>query len=220
MTTRDQFEARLLASLDDIVAGYEDAYRSDNPNGLWESWAESEKYRLRSCIQRWVGYVPPVFRSADLAKLGPEQHGDALRGYLTGTTRNLMLAGPIGTGKSFAAWAVANEAAARGWRPRAWSTPRLLLDMRPEGDPQAFTNACLADLLILDDLGAARPTDWATEQIYSIAEERCNQQLRTIVTTNSTFDQLTAIWGAPTMDRLRHAGTSLVFKGDSRRGPV
>lgn len=223
MTTRTQLVTRMCAQAAHVIDGYRDEFLRDNssaadPEGLWDGWREGENRRRATAITDWAASVPPLWYAADLDRLSDTQQPEKIRGYLTGDLRNLILAGPVGTGKSFAAWAIAHQAVTHGMRPKGWSTPRLLLDMRPDGDRTAFDRACMADLLILDDLGAARPTDWATEQIYSIAEARTNHQLRTVITTNSSWDELVAIWGAPTMDRFRDRATSVALRGDSRRG--
>jgi len=227
VTTTEQARAitRLASVADRRVGEHEQEFLTANADwadaaDLWRDWREHEQDRRRRAITRWVESVPPLFLAADLADLDDQQHPDALRAWLSGPARNLMLAGPVGTGKSYAAWAIAHHAAASGLLPMVRSVPRLLLEMRPDGDPGAFDRACFAELLVLDDLGAARPTDWSLERIYSIAEHRTNHRLRTVVTTNCTFDQLAALWGAPTMDRLRDGATIIELTGRSRREPA
>jgi DNA replication protein DnaC len=169
-------------------------------------------------VDSWIERVPPLFMAADLTRLEARQHGAQIRDWVGTGSRNLLLAGPVGTGKSYAAWAIAHDMVARGNLVVFKTVPRLLLDMRPDNDPDAFQRACEADVLVLDDLAAARPTEWATEQMYSIAEERASFMRRTIVTTNASFEQLQALWGSPTMDRLRDSSLDLVLNGASRRG--
>lgn len=47
-----------------------------------------------------------------------------------------------------------------------------------------------ADLLVLDDLGSDRPTDWVLETIFEIVEARYERELPTLITTNLTAVQL------------------------------
>lgn len=215
---------RIAAVADQLVGDHEQEFlaanTADGAAERWREWRDAECDRRRRTIARWLEPVPPLFLDADLARLDDQQHPDELSAWLSGPARNLILAGPVGTGKSYAAWAIAHHAAACGLVPMVRSVPRLLLDMRPDGDPGTFDRACFAELLVLDDLGAARPTDWSLERIYSIAEHRTNYRLRTVVTTNCTFDQLAALWGAPTMDRLRDGATIVELTGRSRRGPA
>jgi DNA replication protein DnaC len=201
--------------------------RDVNPDDPIDDWDESiwlrerdnRLYAARRKIEKWIDrQSAPLFWSADIQTLGDGPAGDKVREYANGRARNLMLAGPVGTGKSHAAWAVAHHYVARELDVMFRSVPRLLLDMRPDGDETAFPRACTADVLILDDIGAARATEWASEQMYCIVEERCSYQRRTIVTTNSTYEQLAAIWGGPIMDRLRDKAIAVEMTGKSRRG--
>jgi DNA replication protein DnaC len=47
-----------------------------------------------------------------------------------------------------------------------------------------------ADLVVLDDLGREKVTDWATERLYVLVNERYNRVLPTIVTTNYAAGEL------------------------------
>ena len=47
-----------------------------------------------------------------------------------------------------------------------------------------FRRLCSVDLLHLDDLGAEHRTDWVLEQLYSIVNERWQDQRAMVVTTN------------------------------------
>ena len=46
------------------------------------------------------------------------------------------------------------------------------------------------DLLIIDDLGAERNTEFATEQVYNLIDARYRAQLPLIVTTNLTVSEM------------------------------
>lgn len=47
-----------------------------------------------------------------------------------------------------------------------------------------------ADLIVLDDLGREKVTDWATERLYVLVNERYNRMLPTVVTTNYAASEL------------------------------
>ena len=47
-----------------------------------------------------------------------------------------------------------------------------------------FRRLCSVDLLVLDDLGAEKQTEWVLEQLYSIVNERWQDQRSIVVTTN------------------------------------
>ena len=45
-------------------------------------------------------------------------------------------------------------------------------------------------LLILDDLGAEKTTDWALQSLYIIINKRLSEELQTIITSNLSLDEL------------------------------
>lgn len=46
------------------------------------------------------------------------------------------------------------------------------------------------EVLVLDDLGAERTTEWVSEQIFNIVNHRLNKGLQTIITSNYSPEQL------------------------------
>jgi DNA replication protein DnaC len=91
-----------------------------------------------------------------------------------------------------------------------YSVPRLLAEIkdtydRDSGDSymQLFRRLCAVDLLHLDDLGAERPTEWVLEQLYSIVNERWQEQRSIVVTSNlMDLDAVREQVGARTVSRL------------------
>jgi DNA replication protein DnaC len=58
------------------------------------------------------------------------------------------------------------------------------------GDPdQILSWHKQADLLLLDDLGAERETEWAIETLYLLIDHRVKHELPTIITTNLTISE-------------------------------
>jgi hypothetical protein len=47
-----------------------------------------------------------------------------------------------------------------------------------------FRRLCTVDVLVLDDLGAEKQTEWVLEQLYSIVNERWQDRRSIVVTTN------------------------------------
>ena len=104
------------------------------------------------------------------------------------TGESLVLAGNIGTGKTHLAAALLTGAIRSGQQGLYRSVPSLMNRLRsfgPKGDYQDVLNAAVrCDVLVLDDLGAERCTDWAGEQLYIIIDERYTANRHTVVTTN------------------------------------
>ncbi len=75
--------------------------------------------------------------------------------------------------------------------------------MRGDSYMGLFRELCSVDLLHLDDLGAEKRTDWVLEQLYSIVNERWQDERSIVVTTNTTdLDALREQVGARTVSRL------------------
>ncbi len=109
----------------------------------------------------------------------------------------LSLIGPVGRGKSHLAIAVAHRWLERGQAARYAFVPKMLTELRhgyERTDEFAFETQlamlCTIPLLLLDDLGVERPTEWAVEQLQTIINERYIAQLPLIVTTNRPLDDL------------------------------
>jgi DNA replication protein DnaC len=108
--------------------------------------------------------------------------------------RGLMFVGRPGLGKTHLAIACLKLAAhSRGLRGIFYDTRELLRRIRQSYDPVSRTteserdvvNAVVnADLLVLDDIGAERATEWVEEMLHLIVNARYNGRRPTIFTTN------------------------------------
>jgi DNA replication protein DnaC len=131
-----------------------------------------------------------------------EEHVDAGRG--------LWFYGDVGTGKTSLAMLVSKAAEEAGRSVAIYPMTRLLAEIKETYDRdtgesymQFFRRLCAVDLLHLDDLGAERTTEWVLEQLYSIVNERWQDERSIVVTTNITnLDRLREQVGARTVSRL------------------
>jgi DNA replication protein DnaC len=105
--------------------------------------------------------------------------------------RGLWFDGPVGTGKTSLAILLAKAAKQAGRSYAVYPVPRLLAEIKRTFDRDAsdsylgfFRRLCSVDLLVLDDLGAEKQTEWVLEQLYSIVNERWQDRRSIVVTTN------------------------------------
>jgi len=73
------------------------------------------------------------------------------------------------------------------------------------------------DLLILDDMGAEKSSDWIRETLFEIIDYRYNERLPILVTTNCTPEELKQQIGARNFDRLREMCALVSITAKSQR---
>ena len=124
---------------------------------------------------------------------------EAARRFADNPAGWLVLNGTNGTGKSHLAAAIMNHLTAvpEDQRPLIlFITAPGLLDMLrsgygPRGDYQELLHLCqTVDLLILDDLGVEKETDWAFEKLYLVLNHRYQAEAATVVVTNCRLQDL------------------------------
>lgn len=105
----------------------------------------------------------------------------------------LFLFGPAGTGKTHLAVKVAQEIKLS---TKFVKMPKLLLQLRANFDGKGYENEQIIEklskqeLLIIDDLGAEKASDWVAETIYLLIDERYGRMLPTIITSNFSLSDL------------------------------
>lgn len=107
---------------------------------------------------------------------------DAMRNQGTG----LLLCGSVGTGKSFLAAAIANELISQGTPCLMTNFSRIISRISEKfgGDQKYLDNLNRFDLLIIDDLGAERDSEYMWEKVMGVIDARYRAGLPLIVTTN------------------------------------
>jgi len=103
----------------------------------------------------------------------------------------LLLLGEPGTGKTHLAVAAMRKVIEKGFECLFCDYQNLLDRIRSGYDPssnssdkEAYRIALDSEVLVLDDLGAHRVTDWVEDTVTSIVTWRCNQRKPLIATTN------------------------------------
>lgn len=169
--------------------------------------------------ERWADFAPRTFAAARLEDLdGPV--ADEVRAWAAATSGNLILQGPVGTGKTHAAFACCRLLMEAGWRPVWMPVPDALDDMRPDGDPRVEPRLMDAEVVFLDDFGGERATDWTAERLYRVVNRRWLDGRPTIVTTNLAGEDLTDQVGERVVSRLIDGATIVGVSGADRRRPA
>ena len=107
----------------------------------------------------------------------------------------LLLEGTYGCGKTHLAAAIGNARLQRGEMVMFITVPDLLDHLRSAYAPSAevtydetFERIRSAPLLILDDLGAESPSQWAKEKLFQLLNHRYSHSLSTVITSNVDID--------------------------------
>lgn len=189
------------------------------PEGMTpEDLADLRRQQAANQGKWYLKHLPAIYRDAALCDLDFQQDPDgAIARWLDSDRPTLMLVGSVGTGKTHAGYAVTNEAVSRGVLTVAVQVPDLLASMRPGGDSTVAARARTAELLLLDDLGTEKPSEWTAEQLTALLDARVREGRRTIVTTNSDYATLAARLGERTMSRLTGGAVVVKLTGDDRR---
>lgn len=136
----------------------------------------------------------PSFAGADRSL--PAAHLMARRfvdGYPATTAgRGLLLTGSIGVGKTHLAVGILHSLIAeKGVHGLFCDYRELLKQIQNSWNPQVSTTEMEilrpvfdAEVLVLDELGAARPTDWVWDTVALILNTRYNDKRTTLITTN------------------------------------
>lgn len=119
----------------------------------------------------------------------------------------VLFTGPVGSGKTFLAAAIANQLMEAQFKVLFLVVPDLLDELRATyktnvNELDLLDTARTIPILILDDLGVHNYTDWSKNRLYSIINYRMNEQLPTIITSNLTLDEMEDYIGMRTTSRI------------------
>lgn len=103
----------------------------------------------------------------------------------------ILLTGPVGVGKTHLAVSIVKGLTERGFPCLFYEFGSLLKEIQDSYNPNTRTSelGVLApvlgtDVLVLDELGSSKPTDWVYDTLYHVINTRYNDRKFTIFTTN------------------------------------
>lgn len=107
-------------------------------------------------------------------------------------SKGLLLFGTVGTGKTYYAACIANRLIDHGYSVLMTNFARLTNKIQGmyEGKQEFIDSLNDYTLLIIDDLGAERKSEFMQEMVFNIIDSRYRSGLPFIITTNLTADEI------------------------------
>jgi DNA replication protein DnaC len=105
--------------------------------------------------------------------------------------QGVLFMGPVGVGKTHLAVSILKGLTERGFSCLFYEFGALLKEIQDSYNPKTHTSELSvlapvlnAEVLVLDELGASKPTDWVRDTMAHIINTRYNENRFTIFTTN------------------------------------
>ena len=134
--------------------------------------------------------------------------------------KGLLFHGGVGTGKTYTAACIGNALIDAGFSVFMTSTYEML-KLRETDDEELYESRVFgSSLLIVDDIGAERTTDYGREKVFGYIDGRCNTGLPMIFTTNLDFQKMLkpdSQQEARIYDRIMKRCFPVAFVGESWR---
>lgn len=170
---------------------YEDLPEGRRGEGGWDCvYSEPDEviWKRNNIPKRYIGSSFDTFAGNDpLVK--------TVQSYLEGDS-DIIFMGKTGSGKSHLAASCLKELRI-DWA-RFVTAPELLLEIRAsfgnreekETEQEIINRYCEYQILVLDDLGAEKSSDYSITTLYLIIDRRIRNCKRTIITTNLTLEEI------------------------------
>lgn len=136
--------------------------------------------------------------------------------------KGLLLYGTVGNGKTYMAACIANALIDDGYKVLMTNFASLTNEIQGmwEGKQQYINSLNHYALLIIDDLGAERKSEFMQEMVFNIIDSRYRSGLPMIITTNLSIEELKKpkdIGNSRIYDRILERCHPVEVKGNSKR---
>ena len=147
---------------------------------------------------------------------------DYCKSFNTRENKKAILAGSYGLGKSHLSVGVTKYRMSQGITCIFISVPKLFTRIKSTWEKESTVRELellealeTVDLLVFDDFGAGKCTDWQLDKLFEIIDSR--EGKHTIFTTNLDSKSLVKWTGKRNFDRLLHKTDEIKFEGESYR---
>jgi DNA replication protein DnaC len=184
--------------------------------------------RVEVAEQRWSTVTPPRYRDATATDPRVTEWAAAVVADPT-TAGSILVTGTTGTGKTHQAYGALRMIASLGvsrYEVIATTSADMYGLLRPSSGNSAeyeLKRLCEIPLLLLDDLGSAKASEWTEEVTYRLVNHRYNHCLPTVFTSNlpprarNGAPDLSSTLGERITSRLAEMVTVVAMAGADRR---
>jgi DNA replication protein DnaC len=177
-------------------------------------------------------FIESRFENADMS----EKHMLLAKRYAekfiekNGSDVGIILYGDVGTGKTFSTACIANHLMGNGKTVLALSLNGYLNKLRSEwaeAERDVLDHVKNCDLLILDDFGSEKKTEWVIEKIFTLIDTRYRSGKPMIISTNLNFNndrklcEITKYFSIDGKDRIKDRIKEMCYpvliEGESKR---
>jgi DNA replication protein DnaC len=140
-----------------------------------------------------------------------------LETFVRGDATTLLIGGTPGTGKTWTAWKAVETLIYNGWRG-GWDVVtayELMMLVAPPVDEERLRRLTRTDLLVIDDIGSVKVTDWSGSHLHGLVDFRWSHRLPTVITSNTP--DFSDMLGPRVTSRLVDGMASIVLRGPDRR---
>ena len=142
--------------------------------------------------------------------------------------KGLLLIGSVGTAKTHIACAILKRFSNKNFIGKFYSLSKLMSECKDkiannkDGDTieMLLNDIYSCDILVIDDLGDSKTTDFSHDIFSGILNNRINTEKKIIITTNLSGDELREIYGRRILDRFNEIVRPVTFVGESFRKKV
>lgn len=171
------------ANLNDIVKFCKQEQQRAYAERLKKEAEMSKRFQTRT-FENFICETPTQKAAFEKAKKYVEDFEDHLQ---TGTGLIIAGHGDVGTGKTHLACAIANDLLEKGYPIKVINITRMIASIKEDFKIKPYIDV---PALLIDDLGKETGTQWVTETLYTIINERYEAMKPTLITTEDGIEEL------------------------------